>query len=124
MTGFVPEPLELTQETPAPHILRICLHGDLDHTTAQEFLEAVTAALTGSGAPRELRIGCAGLRLCDSSGLSALLVARRRAGEAGALLFLDDRGPALERLLDMTGTLAHLTGESAPRHDDHLDDRV
>ncbi|MFG3442626.1 STAS domain-containing protein [Nonomuraea sp. NPDC047897] len=63
---------------------------------------------------RELRLDCAGLGLCDSSGLAALLVIRRRASEAGVRLRLDHRGAALDRLLDLTGTLEHLTGEPAP----------
>ncbi|GAA2267102.1 STAS domain-containing protein [Nonomuraea roseoviolacea subsp. roseoviolacea] len=114
MSGFAPEPLELALETPEPGTLRVALRGDLDHTTADELLDAVHAALAVADPPREVRLDAAELRLCDSRGLSALLLVRRRADETGARLRLDNRGPALQRLLDVTGTLDHLTGEPAP----------
>ena len=46
---------------------------------------------------------------------------RRRAATAGVYLALDDRGPALDRLLRVTNTLAHLTGAVAAQREHRLD---
>ncbi|MGA6161721.1 STAS domain-containing protein [Amycolatopsis magusensis] len=92
------------------------LDGDLDYTSAEEFTALATARLGTAGV---LRIDCAALGLCDSSGLSALLMLRRRADAAGVPVLLDNRGRALDRLLEVTGTFAYLTGEAtgvAERH--------
>lgn len=107
------DPLTLTTTARGGHAVGIDVRGDLDHATAGELLEAATAVL-GTAALRDLHLDCAGLGLCDSSGLAALLVIRRRAGEAGVRLHLDHRGAGLDRLLDLTGTLEHLTGDPAP----------
>jgi anti-anti-sigma regulatory factor len=124
----VADPLTLTTTSPGPHAVSIGVRGDLDHATADELLEAATAVLAAGRADsgesadsgpgdatglRDLRLDCSGLGLCDSSGLAALLVIRRRAGAAGVRLHLDHRGTGLDRLLDLTGTLEHLTGEPA-----------
>ncbi|WP_336209028.1 STAS domain-containing protein [Nonomuraea sp. LPB2021202275-12-8] len=116
MTAFVPSPLTLILVSPDPHTLRIAVHGDLDHATHGELMDTAAAALADPQDLRELRIDCAELRVCDSSGLSALLMIHRRATGAGVRLHLDRRGPALDRILTVTGILGHLTGEPLPRH--------
>ncbi|GAA4061669.1 STAS domain-containing protein [Nonomuraea soli] len=84
------------------------LRGDLDYVSAEDLLTVVTARLRQAPAPREIRLDCAGLGICDSTGLSVLLVIRRRADAVGTRLHLDNRGAALNRLLDITGTREHL----------------
>ncbi|MFJ9722869.1 STAS domain-containing protein [Streptomyces sp. NPDC101209] len=90
------------------------VEGDLDYETHRELVDAVTPLLTTGGSARDrsahlVRLNFAGLRCVDSSGLSALLLLRRRADEAGVRLVLEERPLALERVLVMTGTLGHLT---------------
>ncbi|MER7504488.1 STAS domain-containing protein [Nonomuraea pusilla] len=111
MTAYAQYPLTLTLVRTAPHELSILLEGDLDYASADEFTDTATAALSEHEGLRDLRIDCAELGLCDSSGLSALLVLRRRAAEKGVRIRLDRRGPALDRLLSISGTLPYLTGD-------------
>ncbi|GAA3931213.1 STAS domain-containing protein [Actinomadura viridis] len=114
MTGFLPSsPLRLVTTGPDPHTLRVAVHGDLDYSTAGELLTAVAHRLEDQQELRDLHIDCSGMRLCDSSGLSVLLMVRRRADAAAVRLHLDGRGDRLNRMLDITGTLRHLTGEPA-----------
>ncbi|MFE0007146.1 STAS domain-containing protein [Streptomyces erythrochromogenes] len=62
---------------------------------------------------RDLRLDCAGLSAVDSSGLAALLMVRRLADKAGAGLHIDGRTVQLNRILEITGTLDHLTAPGA-----------
>ncbi|GAB1332613.1 STAS domain-containing protein [Streptomyces sennicomposti] len=91
-------------------VARIRVTGDLDRDTADALTEAAGALLGSDPPPRRLRLDCAGMTLCDSLGLAALLMIHREATEAGTRLHLDDRTAALRRLLDVTGT-AHLFPE-------------
>ncbi|MGW2829351.1 STAS domain-containing protein [Streptomyces sp. NPDC001286] len=88
--------------------------GDLDYETHRELVDAVTPLLAPGDPARHraagvVRLDFAGLHCVDSSGLSALLLLRRRADEAGVRLLLEARPVALERVLEMTGTHDHLT---------------
>ena len=106
---------------PRPGVALVALTGDLDYDTSDELADAADAALQAVADPHELRLDCAGLGFCDSYGLSALLMLRRRSAAAGIALRLDNRGRALDRLLRITSTWEHLTGEHpadrAERHD-------
>jgi hypothetical protein len=51
--------------------------------------------------------------------LSALLAVHRRTSAAGARLHLDNRPLHLERILQITGVLDHLTATPAPQADAH-----
>jgi len=92
--------------------VRIEVQGDLDYDSADLLVEEVTAQLSARPALRDLRLHCADLGAVDSMGLCALLMIGRRAAEAGVRLHLDDRPAKLDRLLDLTGTLEHLTATS------------
>lgn len=87
---------------------RVRLAGELDFDTAPELVDAV-AALRRDG-HQELEIDFGGVDLCDSSGLSALVVIHRAGTEAVRLLNLN---PQIKHLLDRTG-LAELLA-AAPR---------
>ncbi|MEU7653187.1 STAS domain-containing protein [Micromonospora taraxaci] len=89
----------------AGHV-RLRLTGDLDYDTAPE-LTAVAADLRGDD---EVLIDLTGVSICDSSGLSALLVVQRSA----RVIHLTGVSPQLQRMLDRTG-LAELL---AVDHDD------
>ncbi|MFD6529865.1 STAS domain-containing protein [Streptomyces sp. NPDC060184] len=89
--------------------VRVELRGDLDHTHADTLLDTVVEQLSRHPGACEILLDCAPLGTIDSSGLAALIMVRRRADEAGVRLTLDGRGAALDRLLEVTGTLDYLT---------------
>ncbi|WP_078946095.1 STAS domain-containing protein [Streptomyces exfoliatus] len=93
-------------------VLYVTLAGDLAWDSAEELLDAARAHLDPASAPTDLRVDCAGLTLCDSTGLSALLALHRLARAAGVSLHFDRRPPFLDRLLLLTGTYEHLTSRS------------
>lgn len=109
--------LELSRRTEA-HAVHLRLTGELDYDTTPEFLAAVRGILSGHAGLRSLHLDCAGLAFCDTMGLYAFLTIRRETGAADVQLHLDNRSPALQRLLEITGTLTHLTGAvpSSPSH--------
>ncbi|GGZ82005.1 STAS domain-containing protein [Streptomyces subrutilus] len=109
----LPPPLILTPVAPDAHTVRIALSGDLDHETCDLLLSLVEGQLTDRPDMVHLHLDCAGLLACDSMGLAALLMVRRRASGAGVRLYLDHRTLPLDRLLMLTGTLEHLTGPPA-----------
>ncbi|MEU4793771.1 STAS domain-containing protein [Micromonospora tulbaghiae] len=88
---------------------RMRLAGELDFDTAPELVAAV-ADLRRDG-HQELELDFAGVHLCDSSGLSALVVIHRAGTGAIRLLNLN---PQVRHLLDRTG-LAELL--AAPPRD-------
>ncbi|CAM5402346.1 STAS domain-containing protein OS=Streptomyces alboniger OX=132473 GN=CP975_01170 PE=4 SV=1 [Streptomyces alboniger] len=87
----------------------LTLRGDLDYDTSDDVLQQVRAALREQRDAEALRLDCGGLGLIDSMGLSILLQIHRTARENGIAFHLDNIGPALRQLLDMTGTYEHLT---------------
>lgn len=104
----VPGPLRLTR-TDTAGAVRIELHGDFDYQDADLLLDAVTEVLACPGRLRDLYLDCTDMAGVDSSGLAVLLMIRRRTDAAGVRLHLEGRPPALERILQVTGTLNYLT---------------
>ena len=100
--------LTLTIDT-ANRSARVQVAGDLDYVTTRDVVEKVSRLLAEQPELRQLRLDCSGLTFCDSAGLSGLLQIHRRASHAGVWLHLDDLPPHLERMLQITGTLEHLT---------------
>ncbi|MBJ6637303.1 STAS domain-containing protein [Streptomyces sp. DHE7-1] len=103
----------------APSTLTVRVAGDLDYDTCDELVDTVVAGLAGPPAPRHVRLDFAALTWIDSMGLSALLMIHRHTCAVGAVLHLDNRPDALERMLRQTNVLGHLTapvaaGEPAP----------
>ncbi|AOT62334.1 MULTISPECIES: STAS domain-containing protein [Streptomyces] len=96
--------LDLVTTVDGSGVARIRLGGELDWETADDLTAAARSCLTADPPPRRLRLDCAGLTLCDSLGLAALLMIHRKAGETGTPLHLDNRPPLLDRLLELTGT--------------------
>ncbi|MFI6270583.1 STAS domain-containing protein [Micromonospora zamorensis] len=94
-----------TTRLDAGHVL-LQLIGELDYDTAPE-LTAAAADLSGD----EVLIDLTGVSLCDSSGLSALLVVQRSA----RALRLTGVSPQLHQMLDRTGLAELLAVE-------HVDD--
>ncbi|MGH2874450.1 MAG: STAS domain-containing protein, partial [Solirubrobacteraceae bacterium] len=90
------------------------LSGELDLATAPE-LEHELQRLAGK---RSLVLDLCGVEFIDSTGLSVLVKAHKRATEAGRSFKLIRGGPQAQRLLALTGLNAHLTievGADEPR---------
>ncbi|WP_431895024.1 STAS domain-containing protein [Micromonospora haikouensis] len=83
---------------PAPGRARLRLAGELDYDTAPELVEAA-ARLRRDGCT-ELEIDLGAITLCDSSGLSALVVIHRNGTGPIRLTGTSDQ---LQQLLDRTG---------------------
>ena len=90
------------------------VRGDLDVAVGVEFVNAVDEALTGDGSSTTVVIDLGGVDFIDSSGLRALLQLRQNHGERvqiGAV------SPAVQRLLELTGTLEHFRIGGSERDD-------
>ncbi|WFE99066.1 STAS domain-containing protein [Micromonospora sp. WMMD964] len=96
-----------TTRLDAGHV-RLRLTGELDYDTAPE----LTAAAADLHRDDEVLIDLTGISICDSSGLSALLVVQRSA----RVIRLTGVSPQLQRMLDRTGLAELLTVD----HDDDL----
>ncbi|MFC9678100.1 MULTISPECIES: STAS domain-containing protein [unclassified Streptomyces] len=112
MTTPPPGDLRLTRVDTEDRV-GIELDGDLDHYTAGLLVKEATAQLSTRPGLRNLHLHCGGLGVIDSTGLSALLMIKRRTTAVGVLLHLEDRPANLDRLLHLTGTLDHLTAPPA-----------
>ncbi|MEV3922730.1 STAS domain-containing protein [Actinomadura coerulea] len=114
MTAFVPDtPLRVVAALSGTRALRIEIEGDLDFYTADALVATVRTQMEDNPDVREVELACGGMGMCDSAGLAALLMVRRRTSAAGVRLSLTGRSAQLDRLLDITGTLHHLTGAPA-----------
>jgi anti-sigma B factor antagonist len=82
---------------------RLELRGELDHDTMDEFLDEVRALLPGLRADERIVVDCERLEFCDSSGLAALLMARREALARGSAIELSEQPEFVRNLLRMTG---------------------
>ncbi|MFJ4878469.1 STAS domain-containing protein [Streptomyces sp. NPDC088745] len=94
-------------------LLKLALKGHLGHGSADDFLDQTCGHLQDRPRTTVLRLDCAGLTGMDSVGLSALLMLHRRTTAARITLHLDARPPAVDRILEITGCLAHLDPEAA-----------
>ncbi|MEU8179619.1 STAS domain-containing protein [Micromonospora sp. NPDC049044] len=93
-----------TTRLDAGHV-RLRLTGELDYASAPELI-AAAAEVRGD---QQVLMDLTGVSLCDSSGLSALLVVHHAAGS----MRLTGAGPQLQRMLDRTGLSELLTVEHA-----------
>jgi len=94
-------------------VTRLEVAGDLDNTAAEPLGDAIDAAF-GSGA-RELVVDLNGTTFVDSTGLSHLLRARRRADEEQASLrILAPPGSEARVVIDLTGVGSLLGVEDPP----------
>ncbi|MET7391512.1 STAS domain-containing protein [Streptomyces sp. NPDC005529] len=119
--GFIPASLRLsTAASTDPRSLRIEVHGYLDYDNADHFLTVVTEQIGAHvGRLRTLQLDCGALDGLDSLGLASLLMLHRRTTGAHITLRLDNRPAALERMLEITGTLDHLVPKPAPPGEEH-----
>ncbi|GAB3960077.1 STAS domain-containing protein [Streptomyces sparsus] len=88
-----------TENTTSGPVLHVA--GHLDFHTAPRFRAALDEIALESG--QLLVLNLAGLEFCDSSGITAFLVARNRAGAAGADVVLAEVPPNTARVLRIVG---------------------
>jgi anti-anti-sigma factor len=105
-------PLSLAVEA-GPDAVRLRLAGDLDYDTSDQFVERAQTCLDAGPALRDLYLDCSGLRLCDSMGVSSLLLIHRGTTSRDVVLHLEHPPAFLRRILDVTGTLQLFTLDGA-----------
>ncbi|XVQ86967.1 STAS domain-containing protein [Microbispora siamensis] len=79
----------------------LTLHGELDILSTIRLTDAVDAALYGGR--QQILVDVANLTFCDSSGLWALIRAKRTVTAMGGTLELSNVHGILQRLLEITG---------------------
>ncbi|MBL1083705.1 STAS domain-containing protein [Streptomyces actinomycinicus] len=109
MSSLPPTEFSLTVRCEAT-TLTVLIGGELDHETSDELLSEVSEQLSAGHPPfRDVHLDFGKMTFIDSSGLTALLMIHRRTSAIGAGLHLDNRPPTLERMLQLTNVLDHLT---------------
>jgi anti-anti-sigma factor len=103
VNGVVPERPEFEVTVRADEGVRVvAVSGELDIDTMAEFGAALTTA-TGVGAGATTVVDLRGLTFIDSTGVSGLLAAARRAQEAGRRLVCVPGPPSIQRIFQLTG---------------------
>ena len=94
------QPFGVTTDELSPGVVRIALAGELDHGRAYVFDTQLRAV--EERRPNTIVLDLRRLRFLDSTGLSRILAAHRRAGRAGRRLIVVRGGAAVQRLFAMT----------------------
>ncbi len=116
-------PLSLTIDADADrHHTVVTASGEIDFGNSPALGQILQEALDHSADGVEVDL--AGIEFCDCSGLNVLLHVRRRAREAAKTLTVRVSSPAVQRLLELTGTVDELTatgagGDRAPSDPQH-----
>ena len=103
---------EWQQRTDTASVLVV--RGDLDVAVGVEFVDAVDGALAGDGSLTQVVIDLGEVDFIDASGLRALLQLTQNHGER---VRIGTISPAVQRLLELTGTLEHFRLGGSDRHD-------
>jgi anti-anti-sigma factor len=91
-----------TGRPPSQPAQTIYLTGDIDTSNADKISAHLIAAID-SQPGRALQANLSQLRFVDSSGIRALLQARRYAVEHGVAFAVTEAQPMVRRILDVTG---------------------
>jgi anti-anti-sigma regulatory factor len=83
--------LTYSWDRPAVDVSRVRLAGNLVNENADLLLDAIIEQLSVHPGARELHVDCADVDLCDSRGLSVLLMLRRRTETLGIELHVANR---------------------------------
>ena len=98
--------LELSKHVAAGHTV-VELRGELDVSTAADLRERLLATL-GEDRTSSIILDLSGLSFMDSTGISVLVAAERRAHQLGGTLFLVAPQKAVARVLHVTSLDRHL----------------
>jgi anti-anti-sigma factor len=96
------QPLLISVES-LPSGKTLIVRGEVDLATAAQLRDAVLRHLSAASS---LRLDLSGVTFMDSSGLHVLIASQRRAALLGNPLVIARASPAVERLLQVTGTTA------------------
>lgn len=91
----------------APSGVTVAVAGDLDLATAGQLVDRV-AEVVADGAATNLTIDLAGVRFCDSAGISALVRLRKLSDERGWQLSVVNPQAPVRRVLDFAGLNEYL----------------
>lgn len=86
--------------------LAVTVRGDLDYLTARQFLECIDRSLQPP--PADLHVDLQLVTFLDSSGIGALVTARKRAERVGTRLILEHPTPAVYRTLETAALVGYL----------------
>jgi anti-sigma B factor antagonist len=112
MPGSLPTQNEFNVELSGDdHAIVLSVTGELDLATSPELEAALERAATG---PELLILDLRGVSFMDSTGLSLLVKAHRRAQESQRRLAVVRGGAQVQRLLTLTGVAERLTLIDSP----------
>jgi anti-sigma B factor antagonist len=112
MPGSLPTQNEFNVETSGDeHVTVLTVTGELDLATSPALEAELERASTG---PELVILDLRGVSFMDSTGLSLLVKAQRRAHEARRRLAVVKGGAQVQRLLTLTGVAERLTLIDAP----------
>jgi anti-anti-sigma factor len=86
---------------------RLSVAGEIDLATCDSLVDAVNDAMSAD--LDALDIDLSGVTFCGSAGISAFLMARRRAQQDGKTLRLVNPSSWIKRLFTIAGVVEHLT---------------
>ena len=94
--------MDLTTRVTSRHgCALVTVDGELDLSTAEQLMQALTGALDEFDRP--LVLDLAGLRFCDSAGLAVLVKTHNQLGERGHRLVVARPTAAVARVLELSG---------------------
>ncbi|MFJ9688292.1 STAS domain-containing protein [Streptomyces bacillaris] len=99
----LPSPLLTVTAEEGRGWVRLRLTGDLDHDTSDELVARATEQLTARPGLDDLYLDCAGLGMCDSMGVSALLQIHRDTAVRRVRLHVEEAPAFLDRIMRITG---------------------
>ncbi|MGW5290448.1 STAS domain-containing protein [Streptomyces bacillaris] len=99
----LPSPLLTVTAEEGPGWVRLRLTGDLDYDTSSELVARAMEQLAARPGLDELYLDCAGLEMCDSMGVSALLQVHRDTAARRVRLHVEEAPPFLDRIMRITG---------------------
>ncbi|MFJ4822843.1 STAS domain-containing protein [Streptomyces bacillaris] len=99
----LPSPLLTVTAEEGPGWARLRLAGDLDYDTSGELVARAAERLAARPELDDLYLDCAGLGMCDSMGVSALLQVHRDTAARRVRLHVEEAPPFLDRIMRITG---------------------
>jgi anti-sigma B factor antagonist len=101
---------EVTTEQMTAEVIRVMVAGEIDMAAHRDLANAVTAAAQQSG---ETLVDLGGVTFLDSGGIGALMAGYRAALDAGHVYRIANANGLVRQVLEVTGTLAVLTGDAS-----------
>lgn len=99
---------EVSTRQKAGGVVCIAVSGELDMATADQVIDAVTAAADADGVTA-VQVDVAALAFLDSAGIGALIKTKRLTDDRGTAYRVINAGGQPRRVLELTGVLAALT---------------